>query len=206
MARKDLTGLSTHLRMFFRLPSLGYFTIWVKVNLHMFVDNDKFIDFDLVIKPDPLDAHFPTRKTISPITSQVLKASIPSLKPPTDLNSAYGADFEDYAVEIYEWLSMILLESPRVDASDNVDPFLCRYSPPGDSYNQGNIVKITWRGFLSSIGVQKLFIQLLLALPKDVWFAYNVADFSTDLLVEGKSTMVLMLPDTQNEFVLWDIS
>lgn len=158
------------------------------------------------IKPDPLNAHFPVRKTITPDISQALKANVPSLKPPTNINPAYGTEFEDFAVDMYEWLSMVLLESPRIDPDDQIDPFLCRYSPPGDSYDPGSLMKISWKGFMSSNWVQKIFIEILQLLPRNVWFAYNVASFSTDMLAEGNCTMVLKLPDGHNEYVLWEIS
>jgi len=106
---------------------------------------------------------------------------------------------------MYEWLSMVLLESPRIDPGDQIDPFLCQYRPPGDSYIKGSLVKVTWRGFLSPFWVQKMFIQVLQALPKNAWFACHVTDFSTDMLDEGKSTMVLRLPDAHNEYVMWEI-
>ncbi|KAH8802061.1 ribonuclease P 40kDa subunit-domain-containing protein [Hyaloscypha sp. PMI_1271] len=87
-----------------------------------------FHDLRATIAPDPLDAHFPTWRTVSPGASQSIKVKMPSIKPPTEVDPSYGADFEDYAVDIHEWLSLVLLESPRINSDDKIDSFLTRYS------------------------------------------------------------------------------
>ena len=130
----------------------------------------------------------------------------PSLKPPTQVYSSYSADFEDYAVDIHEWLSLILLESPRINFDDKIDPFLSRYAPPGDSFFNSKLVKVTWQGFISPSWAHKTYIQMLLAVPQDEWFAYSVVGFGDGPLGESRTSTILKLPDAPNEFVSWEIS
>ncbi|OWP01784.1 ribonuclease P 40kDa subunit [Marssonina coronariae] len=57
--------------------------------------------------PSPMERHFPLNKTVSPDV-QEMQVNMPSLQPPTDVDMSYGADFEDYAVEVQERYSYIL--------------------------------------------------------------------------------------------------
>lgn len=131
---------------------------------------------------------------------------MPLLKPPTDVDRAYGADFEDYAIDTHEWLSLVLLDSPRIDPDDKIDPFLSRYVPPGDTPTPRKLVKITWRGFISPNWAHKMFVQMLLATPRDQWFGYCVDGFCEGSSGSGKHCTILKLADAPNEYVLWDIS
>jgi ribonuclease P/MRP protein subunit RPP40 len=164
------------------------------------------LTIDKAITLDPLNIYFPTKKTVSPEVSQPIKAQIPTLKPPTDVDPSYGADFEDYAVDIHEWLSLALLESPRIDPNDKIDSFLSRYVPPGDYFTNCNLIKITWQGFISPSWAHKAFVQMLLAAPQDEWFAYCVVGFGDGPLGECKNCTTLKLPDAPKEYVLWEIA
>lgn len=159
----------------------------------------------LAPSPSPMQAHFPVEKTVS-LAIQHLKVNVPSLHPPTEVDKSYGADFEDYAVETQEWLSLVLLNSPRIDPGDQIDPVLSRYVPPGDTLSSSKLVKITWRGFLSPSWAHKMFVELLLATPRTGWFTYCVDGFGEDSSGNGKHCMILKLPDTPREYVLWDIA
>ena len=159
------------------------------------------------ITPDPLDAHFPTKITVSPRTSQVIKVNLPTLKPPSDIDASNGADFEDYAVEMHEWLSLALVESPRIRSDDNIDRFLSRYVLSGGvSTTSSSIIKITWQGFLSPSWAHKKFVQALLAAPQDLWFAYYVVGFGESFLGGNKDCTILKLPNAPNEYVLWEVA
>lgn len=129
---------------------------------------------------------------------------MPSLKPPT--GSSYEADFEDYAVDIHEWLALVLLNSPRLDPDDMIDSFLSRYAPPGDTHTPCKLVKITWRGFLSPRWAHQLFVQTLLSMPKDGWFALCVDGFGEASVGGAKHCTIMKLPDAPNEYVLWELS
>jgi ribonuclease P/MRP protein subunit RPP40 len=155
--------------------------------------------------PDPLDIHYPVRRTVAPQVSQDIKVNMPPLKPPADVNEPYGTNFEDYAVETLEWISLIQLDSPRINPDDKIDSFLSRYVPLGDSSTVCKLVKITWQGFLAPSWAHKIFVQVLLAIPRDVWFAYCVAGFGEEALDESRNCTILKVPDAPNEYVLWEI-
>jgi len=166
----------------------------------------KLTDHEEATVADPLGLHFPTKKTVSLEVSDPLQVRLPSLKPPAQVDPSYGADFEDYAFDIHEWLSLVLLESPRVNFDDKIDPFLSRYAPPGDSFINSKLVKVTWQGFISPSWAHKTYVQMLLAVPQDAWFAYCVVGFGDGPLGEGKACTILKLPDAPKEFVSWEIS
>lgn len=155
-------------------------------------------------KPDPLAAHFPVKKHVT-LETESLQVKTPVLTPPAETNSSYADDFEDYAVEIHEWMSLIQLSSPRIDPSDKLDPFLSRYSP-GDNLSNSSLVKITWRGFLSPTWAHQTFVQMVLAAPKDAWFVCSVASFVEGSLENCKDCTILKLPDAPNEYVLWEMA
>ncbi|KAL2067051.1 hypothetical protein VTL71DRAFT_1475 [Oculimacula yallundae] len=155
--------------------------------------------------PGPIEAHFPTTKTVSPEV-QKLQVNAPSLVPPTAADDSYGGEFEDYAVETQEWLSLILLDSPRINPDDKIDPYLSRYAPPGDTHTSSKVVKITWRGFLSPTWAHKMFVQILLATPGKGWFAYCIDGCGEGSPGHGKHCTILKVPDAQNEYVSWEIA
>lgn len=130
---------------------------------------------------------------------------MPSLKPPIEIDAEYGADFEDYAVETNEWLSLVLLNSPRLHPDDNIDPYLSRYQPPGDWTDQ-KLVKVTWQGFIAPSWAHHTFVDLLLAVPVDSWFAYSIAGFEETWMSGGKASMILRLAEASSEYMLWDIA
>jgi ribonuclease P/MRP protein subunit RPP40 len=158
------------------------------------------------IVPDPLEMHFPSKRTVSPVVSQPIHVFMPPLEPPTEVDPSYGADFEDYAVDIYEWLSLILLESPRIKFDDKIDTFLSRYVPPGDSLTNSKLVKLTWQGFMSPAWAHNTYVQLLLAVPQDAWFTYCAVGFGDGPLGQSKTCTILKLPNAPKEFVSWEIS
>ncbi|KAG9232067.1 ribonuclease P 40kDa subunit [Amylocarpus encephaloides] len=160
--------------------------------------------------PDPLTAHFPTKKVVVPEVRKDLKVNLPSFKPPPkDAQESYTGGFEDYAVELHEWLSMLALKSPRVELGDQTktDSFLSRYVPPDDlETNHKSLVHVKWEGFLSSLWAHKIFVQLMLELPKDTWFAYIVGGFGEGWSGECKNSTILKLPEATNEYILWEVA
>ncbi|PSS20126.1 hypothetical protein M430DRAFT_100089 [Amorphotheca resinae ATCC 22711] len=158
------------------------------------------------LAPDPLDIHFPTKVAVVPDITSEIKVNMPSLKPPTDTSSEYGDDFKDFAVETHEWLSLISLNSPRVNPDDQIDSFLSRYVPPGESTTRSNLVKITWRGFLSPSWAHKLFVHALLNVPQEAWFVYYVGGFGGVRVEGSKDCTILKVPDAPNEYLLWEVA
>ena len=88
-------------------------------------------------------------------------------------------DFRETTIEIYEWLGLVSMGSPRVQAGDTIDPFLSRYAVPVASSSSaaaaGNkdqdeadlnavavtdMVSLTWRGLIRSTWIRLLLILL----------------------------------------------
>ncbi|KAL6717877.1 hypothetical protein ACLMJK_003962 [Lecanora helva] len=72
-------------------------------------------------------------------------------------------DFEEWAFQLYEWLSLISIESPRVNIDDSIDPYLCRYqipSPQADLRQSQSFIKITWHGLVPHEWTRTLFVEL----------------------------------------------
>lgn len=70
-------------------------------------------------------------------------------------------DFEEWATEIHEWLSLLALESPRILSKDRIDSFLSRYAVhDGDPTVELDIVKIEWRGLIPANRIRNLFVEL----------------------------------------------
>jgi ribonucleases P/MRP protein subunit RPP40 len=167
-----------------------------------------FLRFLLVPSPDPLEEHFPVVVTCSAKISTGLRVEIPVLQPPINPKDAFGDDFGNYAEEIYEWLSLIALESPRLSVDDCVDPFLSRYSPPlrAGQANQGlELVKISWEGFISPSWAHRAFIQGLQAATPDMWFSFAVSGFSESLSTESTDTTILKLAGFASDYMLWEV-
>ena len=72
------------------------------------------------------------------------------------------ADLKDQAIEMSEWLSLVSLQSSRIEQDDTIDPYLCRYSrPDGDPANTGELVLIKWSGFIPAQWLRNMFIILV---------------------------------------------
>ena len=79
---------------------------------------------------------------------------VPSLRSHGTLVLLWGA--------LAEWLAMVALESPRVDANDNIDPYLSRYSVPDvDNSSPSDLISLKWHGFINPQWITNLFIALL---------------------------------------------
>ena len=140
--------------------------------------------------------------------SEAVTVEIPQLQPPNEPKNKFEDNFGDFAVDVYEWLSLICLESPRIDINDEIDPFLSRYvSPKPDSISTetAELVKITWQGFMSPIWAHRIFVETLLAASAKIWFSYTVSGFHEKMPNGTKDCTILMLPGTQTEYVLWEI-
>ena len=119
----------------------------------------KVTENSIAVKDAPITKHHPLSKECSPRWRNTEKVRLPNLSPPHSSDSA--EDFEDWALETYEWLSLIAMESPRILSEDTIDPFLSRYQVlDGDSGKVLNIVTLTWTGFIPALWIMHLLIYL----------------------------------------------
>lgn len=116
-------------------------------------------------------------------------------------------EYEEFATNIYEWLSLVRLESPRILSSDDIDPYLSRYRVPGDSQDQQavSLCKISWRGFLSSAWARKTLVDVILALPAKTWFSFSATTFSSGMMAESSEFALFRPPESQREYFLWEV-
>lgn len=107
----------------------------------------------------PISAYHPIEKVCTP------KIVWTEAEPQPSINLAYAVEtpavFDAWAIELHEWISLVVLGSPRILKNDIIDPFLCRYAVPGDiqPHNSG-VVSIQWSGFIPAHWVRSLFVVL----------------------------------------------
>ncbi|KAI5921492.1 ribonuclease P 40kDa subunit [Camillea tinctor] len=156
----------------------------------------------------PLQQHFPTRYTSSPNLVEGLAVNVPPLTPPqVFLEGDDQSDLDEYATDIYEWLSLIRLESPRLSTSDTIDPYLSSYTIPGnpDDTHSGELCKVSWQGFISPDWVRRTFADVIQGVPLKSWFSLSATSFTRGMADDGTDCTVLRLPDTPGEYFLWEI-
>lgn len=124
-------------------------------------------------------------------------------------------DFSDYTTELYEWLSLITLSSPRITSTDQIDPFLSRYTPPFPTTLNHDLVKMTWNGFLPSKWVHETFVKILLLMTEadgggektKNWFSFGVSGFHGSWSRDSRDALVLKLPGKgPGEYLLWEVT
>ncbi|OBT40204.1 hypothetical protein VE00_08730 [Pseudogymnoascus sp. WSF 3629] len=156
--------------------------------------------------PDPLAKHFPVEISSPPSITRGPIVNMPNIKPPNGGDE--GDDFGEFAADLYEWLSLISLESPRVDVNDQIDPFLSRYtSPPSDKPEGENqaLVKVIWKGFMSSSWAHKTFVSAVLAATTKSWFSFSVSGFPDSLPATSRDCTISKIPGPSSEFMLWEV-
>ena len=105
--------------------------------------------------------------------------------------------------QLLEWLGLVLLDSPRVRANDEIDPYLCRYDIPEIQEVQGKhdtavqtLFHVQWKGLAPSSFVLRMFLEIKNVSKKE-WFALNASTFG------GSSCVILCRND--REALTWDV-
>ncbi|OHW99458.1 ribonuclease p mrp protein subunit pop1 [Colletotrichum incanum] len=160
--------------------------------------------------PDPLDQYFPTRYTCEPaLVSDMHVQTAPLAIPNEVIQNGDRPGLEDFATETYEWLSLIRLRSPRVDAGDSIDPYLSRYQVPGDADADtpphSKVCKITWQGFFTSDWVRSVLINALVALPSRTWVSLSATSFSKGMTGDSSEVAFLRPPSSPGHYLFWEI-
>jgi ribonuclease P/MRP protein subunit RPP40 len=151
----------------------------------------------------------PTKVKAQPIINRDMTVAIPPLKPEIEVASPMQReDYEEYATDVYEWLSMARLESPRILSGDHIDPYLSRYQVPGNNIEQlppTKICKITWEGFFGSDWARRILVDVMLALPSKAWFSLSATTVSTGLVAQNTDCTFLRLPNSPGEYFMWEV-
>lgn len=143
--------------------------------------------------------------------------SVPTVPPTVQLQSAvsqssgdlFGEDQRgnrgEMATELYEWLSLVRLGSPRILPGDNIDPYISRYSLPECQGGQTAVQRISWEGLLSSSWVSDLASALFETCPAESWVAISATDVATSGLSGRGEVVILKQPGKDMEYLMWDI-
>jgi ribonucleases P/MRP protein subunit RPP40 len=59
-----------------------------------------------------------------------------------------------YQEQLLEWIGLVLINSPRIQKDDQVDPYICRYQlpeafMPNEDTKDENLVHLRWQGLIS---------------------------------------------------------
>jgi len=150
--------------------------------------------------------HSPTNHMAVPEVLQSIEAALPLLQPAVEfIEPGARDDLESFSTELYEWLSLVRLGSPRIHPGDSIDPFLCRYQVPG-SGDQGKLCKITWQGYLSPLWCRDTLVNVMAALPtKSSWFSFSTTTFSKGVAGDTSECAILRPPNTTGEYLMWEV-
>ena len=121
--------------------------------------DSKFTNCRMIAQDLPIAKHHPVTKDCLPQLTVTEGVHVPILSTAPALDC--DDDFEDWALETYEWLSLVGLKSPRIVVNDAIDPFLSRYQVPDSDLGKiFNMVALTWTGLIPVSWIMQLFIHL----------------------------------------------
>ena len=105
-----------------------------------------------------LSKHAPKITDMTPEVSRLRNVLVPTLRT-QNLPNVYD---EIESLDLLEYLHMLHLGSPRVNASDNIDPHLCRYDVPdfGTGITTQNLMCVSWRGFMTPTFVRAVYLAV----------------------------------------------
>ncbi|OJD37804.1 ribonuclease p 40kda subunit [Diplodia corticola] len=133
----------------------------------------------------PILAHSPQLLTAQPDCLKLPQVKVPALTSSADLCDP------EYSTEVLEWLGMVSLESPRINASDDIDSFLSRYEVPMPYRSDGDadvpatedLTRLRWRGLIPPAFLLRLWMTARRGVAggsvgaQRAWMAMTVAGF-----------------------------
>lgn len=126
--------------------------------------------------------------------------------PPAVLADGDRPELEYLATEWYEWLSLVRLQSPRVEPGDSIDPYLSRYEAPEGSSGEAKLCKVSWQGFISPQCARRILIDVMDACPSKSWFSFSATEFFTNVSGSSNEVTVLRPADAATgEYMMWEI-
>lgn len=155
--------------------------------------------------PDPLQKFSPTACISTSNISQDIAVLQPSLDvDPEVLSENDRESLEYFATEVYEWLSLIRLGSSRVEPRDSIDPYLSRYSVPGDDPKESKVCKLSWEGFMSAQWLRGLLMDVLVACPSRTWVSLSATSFSRSVSGNSDDLTILRPPSAAGRYLMWE--
>ncbi|KAI1029573.1 hypothetical protein LB503_007976 [Fusarium chuoi] len=155
--------------------------------------------------PDPLQKFSPTACASTSNLSQDIAVLQPSLDvDPEVLSGNDRESLEYFATEVYEWFSLIRLGSSRVEPHDSIDPYLSRYSVPGNDPKESKVCKLSWEGFMSAQWLRGLLMDVLVACPSRTWFSLSATSFSRSVSGNSDDLTILRPPSAAGRYLMWE--
>ena len=93
------------------------------------------------------------------------KIVVPSFSTPKGISpigeSTYAREaWKEWAMDIHEWLGMLMVDADRLKANDRVDPYLCTYQVPNPASGPRDVVQLQWRGVIPSCAIHQVWTDL----------------------------------------------
>ncbi|KAG5952223.1 hypothetical protein E4U58_000889 [Claviceps cyperi] len=113
-------------------------------------------------------------------------------------------DMQEIGLCVYEWLSLLKMESPRVQYGDNVDTFLSRYRVASRDREQVRICRISWVGLIGTTWFQNLVRDVMTANATEGWLSFGSNSFHDVSLSGIGSELVMLRPSTkEDQYLTW---
>lgn len=112
----------------------------------------------------PLQKHHPTHVNAGPQSALQREVLVPDMKVPFTYGIGQPGqnDIQSWTYETLEWLGLVGIGSQRVLETDNIDPYLSRYTLPEGSLGFGRTLRtLTWNGLLTARWITALFVELM---------------------------------------------
>ncbi|KAF2842366.1 hypothetical protein M501DRAFT_1013712 [Patellaria atrata CBS 101060] len=159
----------------------------------LFYDFDKGKDE----KECPIMKHHPFERTVKVDCLRMKGIATPPLTNP------HVPEDEVYVEQLYEWLGLVSLDSPRICINDGIDPYLSRYQVPDfqdDHEVDGrtnlmskDLVRLRWHGLIPTDFILSLLLLTMQSVDEE-WMALNVSCFgSKSYTILGTGSQEMML-------------
>lgn len=159
------------------------------------------------VNPDPLDEFQPIRYPVQPSVVQGIEvADIKMGISPSVLSSGDRRALEEAATDLYEWLSLVRLQSPRTAINDGIDPYLSRYNVPASDTEttQGSmqVCMLRWQGLISARWFRSLVTDVLGACAPTQWFSASATGFAKGMVGTGNDLTLLCPYKSGGEYLM----
>lgn len=152
--------------------------------------------------------HGPVWHTVEPeVVQQGIVADVSlSMSSLATLDTDRSA-LEEAATDLYEWLSLLRLQSPRTAANDAIDAYLSRYRPPANAQGELEVCRLSWKGLTGADWLRNLVAEVMAACPAQYWFSISATSFARDVAGGKNSDLTLLRPmGKAGQFVMWETS
>ncbi|PSN72802.1 hypothetical protein BS50DRAFT_568403 [Corynespora cassiicola Philippines] len=107
---------------------------------------------------EPISKHHPSIQSITPSTNTLKQVLVPKI----DVSDLPTLHSSEESLSILEYLNLLSLASPRLNASDDINPYLSRYEVPdfGKGLRKKNMVQVRWKGLIPPQFIRSLFLTI----------------------------------------------